>query len=62
MRVECGHIYNRGRTVNTLVMLPIIIIFALSDRILVGIHMDAGVSAVAMNYVTLMIPGVWAMG
>ena len=45
-----------------MVMIPMIVIFCLSDKILVGIHMDIGVSKTAKDYVTLMIPGVWAMG
>lgn len=62
MRIECGYIYCRGRTVCSIVMIPMIVIFCLSDKILIGIHMDPQVSKVAQTYVTLMIPGVWAMG
>lgn len=61
-RIECGNIYNRGRFVSTMVMIPIVIIFALSDKILIAIHQDRRVSEIAQVYVTLMIPGVWAMG
>lgn len=62
MRRECGYIYSRGRIVCSFVMIPMIIIFTLSDKILIGIKMDPEVSRVARHYVTLMIPGVWAMG
>lgn len=62
MRQQCGYIYSRGRFVCTMVMIPMIIIFCLSDKILIGIHMDVDVSKTAKLYVTLMIPGVWAMG
>jgi Na+-driven multidrug efflux pump len=62
MRVNCGVFYNRGRLVASCVMVPIIIIFVLSKRILVALHQDEQVSGIASIYVTLMIPGVWAMG
>ena len=62
MRKNCGLFYNRGRFVVSVVMVPIILIFAFSDKILVAIGQDPGVSSIARRYVTLMIPGVWAMG
>ena len=62
MRVNCGVFYNRGRFVASCVMIPIIIIFVLSKQILVALHQDEQVSSIAHLYVTLMIPGVWAMG
>ena len=62
MRQQCGYIYSRGRFVCTMVMIPMVVIFCLSDKILVAIHMDVEVSKTARHYVTLMIPGVWAMG
>jgi Na+-driven multidrug efflux pump len=43
-------------------MIPIIVIYAVSDKILVGIGQDKEVSRVARYYVCVMIPGVWAMG
>lgn len=43
-------------------MIPIIVIFCLSDKILIAIHQDPTVSKTAQTYVTVMIPGVWAMG
>ena len=61
-RAACGVYYNRGRFVVTLVMIPIIIIFALSDKILIKLAQDPAVSVLARSYVTIMIPGVWAMG
>lgn len=62
MRKNCGLFYNRGRFVVSMVMVPIVIIFAFSDKILVAIGQDPTVSGIARHYVTLMIPGVWAMG
>ena len=43
-------------------MVPIIIIFSLSDRILVGLGQDPAVSRIARTYCTILIPGVWALG
>ena len=57
----CGVWLNRGRIINTLIMLPIMILFALSEKMLVAIDMDPEVSRHAKNYCCLMIPGVWAM-
>lgn len=62
MRRMCGLLHNRGRFVVTLVMVPLIIIYSLSDRILVGIGQDKEVAHVACIYVVIMLPGVWAMG
>jgi Na+-driven multidrug efflux pump len=62
MRVNCGVFYNRGRFVSTIIMIPIIVIFACSRDILVAIGQDAQVSAIAHVYVCIMIPGVWSMG
>lgn len=62
MRRMCGLLHNRGRFVVTLVMIPLIVIYALSDRILVGIGQDKEVARVACIYVCIMLPGVWAMG
>jgi multidrug resistance protein, MATE family len=62
MRRDCGVLHNRGRFVVSVVMIPIIVIFAFSDTILVKLHQDAAVASIARTYVCLMIPGVWAMG
>ena len=43
-------------------MVPIIIIFSLSDKILVGLGQDPEVSHISRVYVTILIPGVWALG
>lgn len=37
MRRACGVYYNRGRFVCTFMMIPLIVIFALSEHILIGI-------------------------
>jgi Na+-driven multidrug efflux pump len=40
LRRQCGRFYNRGRFVSTMIMVPIIIIFTVSDRILVALHQN----------------------
>ena len=37
MRTTCGVYYNRGRFVVTVMLIPLIIIFACSEKILIGI-------------------------
>ena len=61
-RRQCGALHNRARFVSTCVMVPLIILYSLSDKILIGIKQDVGVSVIARNYAVVMIPGVWAMG
>jgi Na+-driven multidrug efflux pump len=46
----------------TVIMIPIIVIFACSDRILIAIGQDAVISHIAKSYCCMLIPGVWAMG
>jgi hypothetical protein len=43
-------------------MVPLIILYAVSDKILIGIKQDVMVSIIARNYVVTLIPGIWAMG
>ena len=62
MRKNCGIFYNRARFVVSCVMVPIAIIFFYSDSILIAIKQDPEVSKIARNYVSILIPGVWAMG
>lgn len=62
MREKCGNLFNRGRFVVTVIMVPIIIIFSLSDKILIGLGQDPTVSKIARNYCTILIPGVWSLG
>jgi len=37
MREKCGKLFNKGRFVVSVIMVPIIIIFSLSDKILIGL-------------------------
>lgn len=41
-------------------MIPIIIIYILSDKILIALNQDAAISIIAKRYCCLMIPGIWA--
>ena len=43
-------------------MIPLIILYACSNYILIGIKQDPGVATIARNYCVTLIPGVWAMG
>jgi len=43
-------------------MIPIAIIFSLSDKILIGLGQDPQVAKSAQVYCTILIPGVWALG
>lgn len=61
-RRECGILHNRGRFVVSCMMVPIVVIFIFSDTILIALGQDAAVAKIAKTYVSLMIPGVWAMG
>ena len=57
---ECGIYLNRGKVVDTITMIPIFVIFAFSDRILIAIGQDPSISKIAQRYCCIMIPGVWA--
>ena len=43
-------------------MLPIVVIFANSENILVALGQEPAIAYVACKYCCLLIPGVWAMG
>jgi len=58
----CGRYLNRGKMVCTVIMIPIIIIFIFSDKILIAIKQDPTIAIIARHYCCMMIPGVWAMG
>ena len=58
----CGLLFNRGRFIVTLVMIPLVFLYAFADSILIGLGQDPAVSAVAKTFVCIMLPGIWAMG
>lgn len=47
--------------VNTIIMIPLIIIFSLSDKILIAIDQDPEIATISKRYCCILIPGVWAM-
>ena len=62
MREKCGQVYNRGRFVCTLVMIPIMIVFLLSDKIKEALGFDPVVSQISKVYLLMLIPGIWGLG
>ena len=41
-------------------MIPIIIIYVLSDKILIALEQDAEIAVIARRYCCILIPGIWA--
>ena len=41
-------------------MIPIIVIYCNSERILVALHQDQEISSIAQRYCCILIPGIWA--
>jgi MATE family multidrug resistance protein len=61
-KLEMVGVYHmRGRYVVTLLMIPIIMIFMVTEDILSSIEQDETISRYAEDYVCWMIPGCWAM-
>lgn len=57
---ECGIFLNRGKVVCTLIMIPIVVIYVLSDKILIALDQDPEISIIARRYCCILIPGIWA--
>ena len=57
----CGVWLNRGRAINSLLMVPMSILFLSSGRFLKAIGQDAEVADNACRFCSILIPGVWAM-
>lgn len=57
---QCGIYLNRGKVVSTLILIPIVIIYALSDKILIALDQDPAISILARRYCCILIPGIWA--
>jgi MATE family multidrug resistance protein len=58
----CGTYFNRGQFLCSVLMVPIVVIFANSETILVALEQEPGIAYVASKYCCLLIPGLWAMG
>ena len=56
----CGIYLNRGKVVSTMIMIPIVIIYLLSDKILIALDQDPAISIIARRYCCILIPGIWA--
>ena len=56
----CGIFLNRGKVVATIIMIPIIIIYIFSDKILIALEQDAQIAVIAKRYCCILIPGIWA--
>ena len=57
---ECGVFLNRGKVVVTYLMVPIIIIYLFSDKILIALSQDPQISIIARRYCVVLIPGIYA--
>jgi len=44
----------------TIVLIPIIIIYICSDKILVAMHQEKAIAEISKHYCCLLIPGIWA--
>lgn len=43
-----------------MIMIPIVIIYLLADKILIGLDQDPEISIIARRYCCILIPGIWA--
>lgn len=57
----CGVWLNRGRMINTFLMIPIGILFMCTEQIMIAIGQPAIIANYAGKYTSIMIPGAWAM-
>jgi MATE family multidrug resistance protein len=44
---QCGIFLNRGKVVATMIMIPIIILYSVSDKILIALDQDPAISKIA---------------
>ncbi len=57
----CGVYLNRGRLINTVLMLPITVILMNTESLLIAMKQDPAISVIASKFCIMMIPGIWAM-
>ena len=57
---QCGIFLTRGKVVATILMVPIIILYLFSDKILIALEQDPAISEIAKRYCCILIPGIWA--
>ena len=57
---QCGVYLNRAKFVATTIMIPIIVIYIFSDKILIALQQDKAISIISRRYCCILIPGIWA--
>ncbi|CDW80600.1 na+-driven multidrug efflux pump [Stylonychia lemnae] len=57
----CGVLLNRGRLIVSVFLIPIILIFVVSDKLLIYIGQDAQIAEISKQFSLMMMPGIWAM-
>jgi Na+-driven multidrug efflux pump len=57
---QCGVWLNRGRTINTFLMIPISILFCMTKYLLISIGQNEVMAEDARYFCILMIPACWA--
>lgn len=57
---ECGEWLNRGKFVATCALIPVLLIFAYADKLLLLLGQDPEIARISHIYVCILIPGVWA--
>lgn len=57
---ECGIFLNRGKVVCTIVLAPIFVLLAFSDKLLIAVDQDPTISIIAWRYTCALLPGIWA--
>jgi multidrug resistance protein, MATE family len=58
---SCNRIYNKARIINTVFFLPIAVILALSDKILIFLDQDPVAASVTQKFLVYQIPGLYAI-
>lgn len=58
----CGTILNRARVINTVLLIPLVIICCFARPILRGLGQDPLVVEEAYGYIIICLPGVWLQG
>lgn len=51
---------NRAKTMATIILIPIVVIYTVSDKILIKLHQEPSIAIISKHFVCLMIPGFWA--
>ena len=58
----CGLYLQRGRAILIIAFLPMLVVFLLSKRVLMGLGQDPEVVSQAYVYILIMIPSIFVMG